>query len=181
MTKPINEELLHLDDERIDWTEEYRERERLRREAEEKLAESRKEKNDETLEKICPPVYTSDECDPLGSKTLREDDIELYKRIREEVERDFAPKEYKTDYRSVTKVDFHSNEIPDRPRPEPRMCELAHEQPVTFWTEHFNCMPGITYTTNSSRRPFGRNAAFTTPIDQYLKSAMPGESHSYQR
>ncbi|GAA49098.1 hypothetical protein CLF_102482 [Clonorchis sinensis] len=61
------------------------------------------------------------------------------------------------------------------------MCELAHEQPVTFWTEHFNCMPGITYTTNSSRKPFGRNAAFTTPIDQYLKSTMPGESHAYQR
>ncbi|OON19361.1 hypothetical protein X801_04773 [Opisthorchis viverrini] len=148
MAKAISEELLHLDDERIDWTEEYRERERLRREAEEKLAESRKVKKDETLEKICPPVYIN-----AYGKLLS---FFAYGIIREEVEREFAPKEYKTDYRSVTKVDFHSNEIPDRPRPEPRVsaayCLFCYIQlQLHCWK---NGSPVITAVSVVNRVPF---------------------------
>ncbi|THD21992.1 hypothetical protein D915_007109 [Fasciola hepatica] len=83
-----------------------------------------------------PPAYKN--------KEVREDDVRLYNRIREEVEKDFEAKNFETDYTSTTHLDFHCNPPPGRPRPEPRLCELAQEQPVTFWTEHLNCLPVIT-------------------------------------
>ncbi|KAF5400447.1 hypothetical protein PHET_06440 [Paragonimus heterotremus] len=174
---------LQLEGDRIDWTKEYHERERHQKLYEKELEERSKQKSNESSKdkNINMEKYTLQQCPPYGSKVFREDDIALYKKIREEVEKDFTPEVYETDYRSVTKVDFYTQELPERPRPEPRICELAHEQPVTFWTEHRDCMPGNTQVGLSNKTPFGRNAAFTTPIDQYLRAPMPGEMPAYQR
>ncbi|CAH8484800.1 unnamed protein product [Schistosoma margrebowiei] len=67
---------------------------------------------------------------------IRKEDIELYKRIRREVEQEFMAKYEPVDYRSVTKIDFHKDVVRVPPRPEPMLHEMVKEQPVTFWTEH---------------------------------------------
>nr|CAX73301.1 hypothetical protein [Schistosoma japonicum] len=106
---------------------------------------------------------------------ITKEDIELYKKIRKEVEQEFLPKYEPVDYRSVTKVDFHKN-VPQRSsRPEPKLHEMVNEQPVTFWTEYRDKMHGNTHYSTKRVTPFGRNAAFTTPIDKYLNSRMPCE------
>ncbi|CAH8438406.1 unnamed protein product [Schistosoma bovis] len=91
---------------------------------------------------------------------IRKEDIELYKKIRREVEQEFMAKYEPVDYRSVTKIDFHKDVVRLPPRPEP--------------------MGNTHYSTNRTT-PFGRNAAFTTPIDQYLNSRMPCEMQVYSR
>ncbi|CAH8438389.1 unnamed protein product [Schistosoma bovis] len=112
---------------------------------------------------------------------IRKEDIELYKKIRREVEQEFMAKYEPVDYRSVTKIDFHKDVVRLPPRPEPMLHEMVKEQPVTFWTEHRDKMHGNTHYSTNRTTPFGRNAAFTTPIDQYLNSRMPCEMQVYSR
>ncbi|CAH8488281.1 unnamed protein product [Schistosoma rodhaini] len=153
---------------------------------------------------------------------MKKEDIELYKRIRREVEQEFMAKSEPVDYRSVTKVDFHKDVVRLSPRPEPMLHEMVREQPVTFWTEHrdkmhFRLKPikvvvgwnqcetldlgfvlsctrqqglllavpghyqGNTHYSTNRTTPFGRNAAFTTPIGQYLNSRMPCEMQVFSR
>ncbi|CAH8834261.1 unnamed protein product [Trichobilharzia szidati] len=125
--------------------------------------------------------FTLEKCPPPDAPKIRQEDIELYAKIRKEVEQEFMVKPYPMDYRSVTKCDFYKYTVPQPPRPEPRLREMVREQPVTFWTEYRDKMHGNTHHGVNRVTPFGRNAAFTTPIDKYLNSRMPSEMQVYPR
>ncbi|CAL8094435.1 unnamed protein product [Calicophoron daubneyi] len=171
-----------LGGERIDWVEEYHERELAREEffrSLEKQRKQEKQESDERFRTTYSEKYTLHKCPPLGTKIVKEDDVELYKRIRKEVEQHFAPIEYPVDYRSVTKIDFGGNELPKRAAPEPELCAMVREQPITFWTEHFDCVPGVTKPGIQSSSPFGKNASFTKPVDAYATGPVPGEMPEY--
>ncbi|CAH8299550.1 unnamed protein product [Schistosoma turkestanicum] len=112
---------------------------------------------------------------------IKKADLDLYNKIRKEVEKEFLAKPETVDYRSVTKVDFHQHVLQPHPKPEPMLREMVLEQPVTFWTEYRDKMHGMTHCSTNRTTPFGRNAAFTTPIDQYLNSRMPCETQVYSR
>ncbi|CAH8449236.1 unnamed protein product [Dicrocoelium dendriticum] len=170
-----------LNGERVDWTKEYKAKEQARKQAEFDLAAHREEMSKLKIDRSLEEKYSLKNLPSYGVKVLREDDIALYHKIRSDVEKEFEPKSFEIDYRSLTKSDFHGHVLPEKPKPEPRMCELVHEQPVTFWSEHCRNIPGMTQIGYGARTPFGRNASFTKPIDQYLNGPMPGEAPTFQR
>ncbi|CAH8460768.1 unnamed protein product [Heterobilharzia americana] len=125
--------------------------------------------------------YTLHKCSPPGASKVKQEDMELYTRIRKQVEEEFIVGHEPMDYKSVTKCDFHKDLVSEPVKLEPRLREMVREQPITFWTEHRDKMHGNTHYSINRVTPFGRNAAFTTPIDKYLNSRMPSEMQVYPR
>ena len=51
--------------------------------------------------------------------------------------------------------------------------DLYIESPVSYWTANTNKVTGITQQTQATKSPFGKNTAFSTPIEHYLDQPKP--------
>ncbi|XP_015703778.1 sperm-associated antigen 8 [Coturnix japonica] len=58
------------------------------------------------------------------------------------------------------------------PPPASKPHNYHMEQPYSFWMEHIHNVPGVT-CIRTGDSPFRRNAAFSTPITEYLEQPLP--------
>eukprot|EP00794_Sanderia_malayensis_P009877 gene9877-10887_t len=102
---------------------------------------------------------------------------ELYEQISAEVKKEFNPPPPKIDYTSTTKGDFHKDFVPFLPEATMNH-DVNAEQPMTYWSHHLNQVHGVSQVRTNDT-PFRKNAAFSTPIDEYKDAAKPGEGWDY--
>ncbi|EDO37651.1 predicted protein [Nematostella vectensis] len=119
--------------------------------------------------------------EPLGIRTIgvREQMMreELMKQVSEEVQQEFNPPPPEVEYKSVTHKDFNKEFTPIVK--EPTMPhDLCKEQPATFWSERSTEVHGISQVKTKDT-PFRKNAAFSTPIDEYRDAPKPGEEWKF--
>ncbi|NXJ71688.1 SPAG8 protein, partial [Rostratula benghalensis] len=73
---------------------------------------------------------------------------------------------------STTHRDYCAKGCPFMPPPTTQPHNYHTEQPRSFWLEQAHSLPGVT-GIRSGDSPFRRNAAFTTPIAEYLEQPLP--------
>ncbi|BHF62764.1 Sperm-associated antigen 8 [Sparganum proliferum] len=114
----------------------------------------------------------------IGAKTKHRSH-EIRAAVKKEIEAEEQKLTFPTDYRSQTTVDFFNNPVPAKPKRSRRfMCELATEQPVTFWTDHYSKLHTISQDSKLVK-PFRRNVNFSTPIEYKMDAPQPYEMKGY--
>ncbi|NXK00563.1 SPAG8 protein, partial [Corythaixoides concolor] len=73
---------------------------------------------------------------------------------------------------STTHRDYCARGCQFTPLPTTQPHNYCTEQPCTFWLEQARSLPGVT-SICSGGSPFRRNAAFSTPITEYLGQPLP--------
>uniref|UniRef100_A0A8C0FKZ1 SPAG8 protein n=1 Tax=Bubo bubo TaxID=30461 RepID=A0A8C0FKZ1_BUBBB len=73
---------------------------------------------------------------------------------------------------STTHQDYHAGGCQFMPLPTTQPHNYCTEQPCSFWLEQAPQLPGVT-SIRSGDSPFRRNAAFSTPITEYLEQPLP--------
>ncbi|XP_070543296.1 sperm-associated antigen 8-like [Ptychodera flava] len=102
----------------------------------------------------------------------------LYDRVSKEVHEEFNPPPPEPEFVSVTQKDFTVEGFVSV-SPEPTMDHnVETEQPITFWSEHKDKIHGVSQQKTHDT-PFRKNAAFSTPIDEYCDEAKPYELEKY--
>ncbi|XP_065829127.1 sperm-associated antigen 8-like [Oscarella lobularis] len=110
-----------------------------------------------------------------GVKTVGKRKEQLEREIRhhisQEVHEEFNPPPPKPDYVSTTKKDFTKEFTPIEKKPT-KEHHLYKELPSTFWKEQVDHHQGVTGITRiaSKEKCFQKNAAFSTPIGEYMGS-----------
>ncbi|NXC20161.1 SPAG8 protein, partial [Corythaeola cristata] len=95
-------------------------------------------------------------------KTARE------KEMLEEISPPWTPMESV----STMHCDYCARSCQFTPLPTTQPHNYCTEQPCTFWLEQARSLPGVTRIC-SRGSPFRRNAAFSTPITEYLEQPLP--------
>ncbi|NXE30284.1 SPAG8 protein, partial [Ardeotis kori] len=80
---------------------------------------------------------------------------------------------------STTHRDYCARGCQLKPLPTTQPHNYRTEQPCTFWLEQAHSLPGVT-SIRSGDSPFRRNAAFSTPITEYLGQPLPCATLSSQ-
>ncbi|KAL5515702.1 hypothetical protein EMCRGX_G000906 [Ephydatia muelleri] len=96
---------------------------------------------------------------------------QIYEMVSAEVHEEFHPPPSPPDYTSTMKKDFHRDFVSTLPPPTKEHNVLT-EDPLTFWSDNINSITGVSQVT-CSKAPFHRNAAFSTPIEQYVGQTLP--------
>ncbi|NXL06899.1 SPAG8 protein, partial [Mesembrinibis cayennensis] len=73
---------------------------------------------------------------------------------------------------STTHQDYRTRCCQFTPLPATQPHNYCTEQPCSFWLEQARSLPGVT-SIRSGDSPFRRNAAFSTPITEYLEQPPP--------
>ncbi|NWI65895.1 SPAG8 protein, partial [Todus mexicanus] len=73
---------------------------------------------------------------------------------------------------STTHQDYGAQGFQFTPPPATQPHNYFTEQPCSFWLEQAHSLPGVTGIGNCDS-PFRRNAAFSTPITEYLEKPLP--------
>ncbi|NXS62600.1 SPAG8 protein, partial [Brachypteracias leptosomus] len=81
-----------------------------------------------------------------------------------------CPRQMPMESVSTTHQDYRVQGCQFTPLPTTQPHNYCTEQPCSFWLEHAHSLPGVTGTGDS---PFRRNAAFSTPITEYLEQPLP--------
>jgi len=56
--------------------------------------------------------------------------------------------------------------------------DVNSDQAFTFWNQNMNQVHGVSQVQTKDT-PFKKNAAFSTPIDEYKDAPKPGENWGY--
>lgn len=102
---------------------------------------------------------------------------ELYRQVSAEVDEEFNPPPPTVEYLSTTKKDF-SKEFTPIVKVPTRDHDVKTEQPATFWLERSEEVHGVSQVRTKDT-PFRKNAAFSTPIDEYKDAPKPGEGWKF--
>ncbi|NXG75878.1 SPAG8 protein, partial [Baryphthengus martii] len=89
------------------------------------------------------------------------------KRHREEMLEEVCPHQMPMESVSTTHQDYRVEGCQFTPLPTTQPHNYFTEQPSSFWLEQARSLPGVTSIDNGNS-PFRRNAAFSTPITEYL-------------
>ncbi|NXR07076.1 SPAG8 protein, partial [Semnornis frantzii] len=73
---------------------------------------------------------------------------------------------------STTHQDYCAEGFQFTPLPTNKAHSYCTDQPCSFWLEKAHSLPGVTRIC-SLDSPFRRNAAFSTPITEYLEQPLP--------
>ncbi|NXX10543.1 SPAG8 protein, partial [Podargus strigoides] len=73
---------------------------------------------------------------------------------------------------STAHQDYRAGGCQFMPLPTTQPHDYLTEQPCSFWLEQARSLPGVT-SMRSGENPFRRNAAFSTPITEYLGQPLP--------
>ncbi|XP_074651231.1 sperm-associated antigen 8-like [Tubulanus polymorphus] len=95
----------------------------------------------------------------------------IYDQASKEVHEEFNPPPEPTEFKSVTQKDFNIDDFVPQEAKYTRSHNLS-EQPVTFWSDHKDCVTGVSQVKTHDS-PFRKNAAFSTPISEYLGQTKP--------
>ncbi|XP_038073832.1 sperm-associated antigen 8-like [Patiria miniata] len=102
----------------------------------------------------------------------------LYAKVAKEVQDEMDQPPPMPEYQSVTQKDFDvEGFVSELPPPELEH-NVANEQPVTFWSEHKQKIPGVTQMKTLDT-PFKKNTSFSKPIDEYFNEAQPYDKEGY--
>lgn len=102
---------------------------------------------------------------------------ELIRQVSAEVEQEFHPPPPTIEYVSTTTKDFSKEFTPIVKAPT-RHHDIKTEQPATFWLERSEEIHGVSQVRTKDT-PFRKNAAFSTPIDEYKDAPKPGEQWKF--
>ncbi|XP_031465722.1 sperm-associated antigen 8 isoform X1 [Phasianus colchicus] len=114
---------------------------------------------------------------PLLAQGQREAMLErmLYQKYRQELMKEINPPPGPMETLSTTHRDYQAGGF----QPTPPLTTQPHnyhmEQPRSFWLEQAHSVPGVT-CIRTGDSPFRRNAAFSTPITEYLEQPLPYEA-----
>jgi hypothetical protein len=102
----------------------------------------------------------------------------LYAKVAKEVQDEAEQPPPMPEYQSVTHKDFDVDGfVSELPAPELEH-NVANEQPITFWSEHKQKIPGVTQIKTFDT-PFKKNTSFSKPIDEYFNEAQPYDKEGY--
>ncbi|XP_074712369.1 sperm-associated antigen 8 isoform X2 [Strix uralensis] len=96
----------------------------------------------------------------------------LYQKYRKEMLEKICPQRMPMESVSTTHQDYHAGGCQFMPLPTTQPHNYCTEQPCSFWLEQAHRLPGVT-SIRSGDSPFRRNAAFSTPITEYLEQPLP--------
>ncbi|XP_072215318.1 sperm-associated antigen 8 [Excalfactoria chinensis] len=97
----------------------------------------------------------------------------LYQKYRPELMEEIHPPPSTMEAHSTMHQDHQTGGFqPTPPAFQPHNYHM--EQPYSFWLEHVHNLPGVT-CIRTGDSPFRRNAAFSTPITEYLEQPLPYE------
>ncbi|NXL33059.1 SPAG8 protein, partial [Glaucidium brasilianum] len=91
---------------------------------------------------------------------------------RKEMLEKICPQQMPMELVSTTHQDYHAGGYQFMPLPTTQPHNYRTEQPCSFWLEQAHQLPGVT-SIRSGDSPFRRNAAFSTPITEYLEQPLP--------
>ncbi|NXT26014.1 SPAG8 protein, partial [Syrrhaptes paradoxus] len=118
---------------------------------------------------------------PLLRRGQREAMLEsmLYQKYRQapEMLEETSPPRIPMEPVSITHQDYCIRGWQSTPLPTTQPHNYCTEQPRSFWLEHARSLPGVTSICTGAS-PFRRNAAFSTPITEYLEPPLPCSSLS---
>ncbi|NXN11338.1 SPAG8 protein, partial [Indicator maculatus] len=83
-----------------------------------------------------------------------------------------CPRQMPMESVSTTHQDYCTKGCQFMPLPTTKPHNYCTEQPCSFWLEQAHSLPGVT-SVCSRDSPFRRNAAFSTPITEYLEQPLP--------
>ncbi|XP_071794312.1 sperm-associated antigen 8-like [Asterias amurensis] len=102
----------------------------------------------------------------------------LYAQVAKELQEEAEEPPPMPEYKSVTQKDFDvEGFVSELPPPEMEH-NVANEQPITFWTQHKQKIPGVTQEKTLDT-PFRKNTSFSKPIDEYFNEAQPYDKEGY--
>ncbi|XP_026721530.1 sperm-associated antigen 8 isoform X2 [Athene cunicularia] len=96
----------------------------------------------------------------------------LYQKYRKEMLEKICPQQMPMELVSTTHQDYHARGCQFMPPATTQPHNYRTEQPCSFWLEQARQLPGVT-SIRSWDSPFRRNAAFSTPITEYLEQPLP--------
>ncbi|NWR67271.1 SPAG8 protein, partial [Bucorvus abyssinicus] len=91
---------------------------------------------------------------------------------RKEMLEEICPPMMPMELVSTTHQDYRAGGYEFTPPPASQPHNYRTEQPCSFWLEQAQSLPGVT-SLCSGVSPFRRNAAFSTPITEYLEQPLP--------
>ncbi|XP_035419758.2 sperm-associated antigen 8 [Cygnus atratus] len=117
---------------------------------------------------------------PMLARGQREALLELmlYQKYRRELLEERCPPRAPMERLSTTHRDFQAGGFQPTPLPTTQPHNYHTEQPRSFWLEQARSVPGVT-CIRTGDSPFRRNAAFSTPIAEYLEQPLPHVAESY--
>uniref|UniRef100_A0A8C3CKC5 Sperm-associated antigen 8 n=1 Tax=Cairina moschata TaxID=8855 RepID=A0A8C3CKC5_CAIMO len=117
---------------------------------------------------------------PMLARGQREAMLELmlYQKYRQELLQEMSPPRAPMESLSTTHRDFQAGGFQPTPLPTTQPHDYHTEQPCSFWLEQARSVPGVT-CIRTGDSPFRRNAAFSTPITEYLEQPLPHVAESY--
>uniref|UniRef100_A0A8C9FZU3 Sperm-associated antigen 8 n=1 Tax=Pavo cristatus TaxID=9049 RepID=A0A8C9FZU3_PAVCR len=117
---------------------------------------------------------------PLLARGQREAMLErmLYQKYQQELMEEIHPPPGPMETLSTTHRDFQAGGFQPTPPPATQLHNYHMEQPHSFWLEQAHSVPGVT-CIRTGDSPFRRNAAFSTPITEYLEQPLPYEAASH--
>ncbi|NXK23636.1 SPAG8 protein, partial [Arenaria interpres] len=122
-----------------------------------------------TKDTYCPPHSVL-----LLGRGQREAMLEytLYQKYRQEMLEKICPPRKPMETISTTHRDYGARGCQFTSPPTTQPHNYCTEQPRSFWLEQAHSLPGVT-GNRSGDSPFRRNAAFTTPVTEYLEQPLP--------
>ncbi|XP_062455515.1 sperm-associated antigen 8 [Rhea pennata] len=96
----------------------------------------------------------------------------LYQKYRKEMLEEICPPPGPMESVSTTHRDYCAEGFQPTPLPPTQPHDCYTEQPRSYWLEQAHSVPGVT-SIHATNAPFRRNAAFSTPIMEYLGQPLP--------
>ncbi|NXL88794.1 SPAG8 protein, partial [Alectura lathami] len=103
----------------------------------------------------------------------------LYQKYRQEMLEEIHLPPGPMEILSTTHQDYQAGGFQPTPPPAAQPHDYHTEQPHSFWLEQARSMPGVT-CIRTGDSPFRRNAAFSTPIAEYLQQPLPYDAGRHQ-
>ncbi|NXY85760.1 SPAG8 protein, partial [Alcedo cyanopectus] len=95
----------------------------------------------------------------------------LYQKYRQEMLEEICAQQMPMESVSITHHDYRAEDFQFMPL-RTSQHNYFMEQPCSFWLEQAHILPGVTSIVNRNS-PFRKNAAFSTPITEYLEQPLP--------
>ncbi|NXY52146.1 SPAG8 protein, partial [Ceuthmochares aereus] len=136
-----------------------------------------------------PPISTTmkdDYCPPQMDVLPGRSEAELPlepcappKGSEKEILEEMSPQAMPMESVSTTHQDYCARDQQLTPLPTTQRHSYYNEQPSSFWLEQARSLPDVS-SIRSGKSPFRRNAAFSTPITEYLGLSLPSAPASRQ-
>nr|XP_009675836.1 PREDICTED: sperm-associated antigen 8 [Struthio camelus australis] len=99
-------------------------------------------------------------------------EVMLHQKYRKEMLEEICPPPAPMESISTTHQDYRAEGFQPAPLPATQPHDCYTEQPHSYWLEQAHRVPGVTSICTTDT-PFRRNAAFSTPITEYLGQPLP--------